>query len=768
MKVRDYFPPILARAVASVARSLAVDFTRGRDLDEAVPTANRMAQPYRQSAWVHAAINLIVGELSRAELKFYAGENEFTDPAFLAWWSAPAFGPPTVLETDRSRLPIADVIRDLAAWAKLEGEFFLLLDDAWLLTAARLSAPRFSLLAPFIIAPPHRMQGIYYAGQLAGWRYTDAGGRQLTLVPQQVVHWRAWNPYDDFRGIGSLQAAQVAADAAFYTGTYVREMMRNNGDEGFIVSAKNGIADAGQREQIIADLRSKRAALRRGVPRDLFIDTDITVDRPTQQAAGTDLAATKTQSQEEVFVAFGVPPSMAQAKSSFSMGKDSDRYQLITATCQPLGCGIAGALATVGARMAGTALTAELDWDDHPVLIEVRNSRVETGLKLWGAGMPISAINDYLGLGMEPFPGWDIGYLPFSVQPVVTGSQLSTLNPQPANDPALAEPADPTPDDPTLASLRLLVLARQRACRKVEPTSAPATRDDFAAFACTCADSSSPLSALRSQLPSIEQRSRWESYMSKRRPTMKSFQSAFGRVLMQARSETLRKIEASAKSLGPLVPGSLVQRGVAADFLFDLAKFALDFRGTMEKQHTNAIQTAGDQLLAELKLDDPFKAPPGEVLAFVRARQNKLSGVPDEVHGRIKTSLEAGLQAGESTAQLAARVRAEFNAIDDARSRVIASTETAAAYGAGRAQAMAQAGVQYKAWITSGNSNVRAAHFEAGFDYSPDKAIPIDQPFIVGGERLMHPGDQDGSPSNTINCHCISIAVAAPASDPSA
>ena len=104
MKVRDYFPPILARAVASVARSLAVDFTRGRDLDEAVPTANRMAQPYRQSAWVHAAINLIVGELSRAELKFYAGENEFTDPAFLAWWAAPAFGPPTVLETDRSRL----------------------------------------------------------------------------------------------------------------------------------------------------------------------------------------------------------------------------------------------------------------------------------------------------------------------------------------------------------------------------------------------------------------------------------------------------------------------------------------------------------------------------------------------------------------------------------------------------------------------------------------------------------------------------------------
>jgi hypothetical protein len=750
MKTRDWIPPVLVRAATSVVRSLASDFRRGRDLEEAAPLANRMVEPYRQSAWVHAALNLIMGELARAELKFYGGEQEYAEPAFLAWWQAPAFGPPTVYATDQARLPIADVIRDLAAWAKLEGEFFLLLDDAWLVSAARLSTP-----SPFLIARPDRMQAILQGGRLAGWRYTDAGGRQLTLVPQQVVHWRAWNPYDDFRGLGALQAAQVAADAAYYTGTYVRELMRNNGDQGFIVAAKHGVAGPEQREQIVADLRAKRAALRRGVARDLFVDTEITVDRPEQQAASTDLAATKMQSQEEVFIAFGVPPSMAQAKSNFSMGKDSDRYQLITGTCQPLGTGIAGALAAVGSRMASAPLTAELDWDDHPVMIEVRNSRVETGLKLWGAGMPLQAANEYLGLGMRPFAGWEVGYLPFSVQPVARDAG-PVRDPAPAADPALAEPADASPADPDLTKLRLLLLARQRMCRKVEPTAAPTTRDDFAAFACTC----SQPSALSSELPSIEQRTRWESHMAKRRPTLKSFQSAFGRVLMQARSETLRKIEASGSQRSAL--GAQLATKSAADFLFDLAKFALEFRGTMEKQHVNAVQTAGDQLLAELRLDDPFKAPPGEVLAFVRARQNKLSGVPDEVHARIKASLEAGLTAGESTAQLAARVRGEFNAIDDARSRVIASTETAAAYGAGRAQAMAQAGVQWKAWLTSGNANVRAAHYEAGLTYSYDTPIPVDQPFIVGGEALMHPGDQSGSPANTINCHCVSVAVAGP------
>ena len=91
--------------------------------------------------------------------------------------------------------------------------------------------------------------------------------------------------------------------------------------------------------------------------------------------------------------------------------------------------------------------------------------------------------------------------------------------------------------------------------------------------------------------------------------------------------------------------------------------------------------------------------------------------------------------------------------------------DRSAVYGAGRAKAMRQAGVQYKAWLTSGNANVRAAHLVAGEEYSPAKAIPIDEPYIVDGEELMFPGDDAGSAGNVINCHCVSIAVAAPSGD---
>jgi two-component system OmpR family response regulator len=48
---------------------------------------------------------------------------------------------------------------------------------------------------------------------------------------------------------------------------------------------------------------------------------------------------------------------------------------------------------------------AELDWDDHHVMVEVRFGRVDTGLRLWAVGMPMEKVNDYLDLGLPEIDG---------------------------------------------------------------------------------------------------------------------------------------------------------------------------------------------------------------------------------------------------------------------------------------------------------------------------------------------------------------------------
>jgi SPP1 gp7 family putative phage head morphogenesis protein len=732
---------LATRARSLVLRALGLGefartFLTGADVGEG-STAARLTQPYRQSAWIRSAINFVTGEIASRSLKFYDGDEEFGDDTFLDWWSAPALG--SLCDGAPSRLPLTDAAEALAAWAKLRGEFFLLLDDAWaLITVSRRPAS----LAPFVIPHPDRVRIILQSGSIAGYEYIDPAGRRHLFIPAQVIHWKNFNPYDPWRGLGELDAALIAAEAAHATGVYVRDLMRNNNDQGTIVIGKNGVASDEQREQITAALREKRALLARGISRDLFLTGDLTVERPPPLAAGADLNAGKALSHQEIFVALGVPPSMAEVKASYSIGAASDRYQLITGTCMPLAARIAGALAAVASRMAGRTLTAEFDWDDHPVMAEVRAGRVDTALKLWGAGMPMSSINDYLSLGMSAYDGWDTGYLPFSVAPVSSNDPSAQSDQSDPSDPAAApdyaEPDDATTDDdPTTLALRLSTLVRRR---RAAPVCSPADAALDRQFACTC----HAAGAVTMKARAPREVAHWRTLMSARRETVASFKSAFGRVLMSARREVLSKIENQTKA-------------AAADLLFDIEAFRAEFRGAMKKQTTAALDKAGAQLFKELGRDDPFRYPPPAALQFIQSRQNKLGAVPDEIFSSIKSTLEDGLNAGDTMSQLSDRVRAAFNGIDRERATRIAMTETSAAYGESRDVAMREAGVKYKQWLTSGNDNVRPAHADAN-----GQIVRADENFIVDGEELRFPGDTHGSPQNVINCHCVAIAVEEP------
>ena len=92
------------------------------------------------------------------------------------------------------------------------------------------------------------------------------------------------------------------------------------------------------------------------------------------------------------------------------------------------------------------------------------------------------------------------------------------------------------------------------------------------------------------------------------------------------------------------------------------------------------------------------------------------------------------------------------------RAEVIARTESINALRSGQYQAIEQAleteGVQeaeaVKVWDSSGDARTRPEHAMAD-----GQAVPMSQPFMVGGEPLMYPGDPAGSAANTIQCRCI-------------
>ena len=57
-----------------------------------------------------------------------------------------------------------------------------------------------------------------------------------------------------------------------------------------------------------------------------------------------------------------------------------------------------------------------------------------------------------------------------------------------------------------------------------------------------------------------------------------------------------------------------------------------------------------------------------------------------------------------------------------------------------------------KVWMCGGASETERHSLIPGLD---GQVRLKDEPFDVGGEALMYPGDPSGSPENTINCYCI-------------
>jgi SPP1 gp7 family putative phage head morphogenesis protein len=683
---------------------------RGLDLGE--DGGSRMARPFASSVWVQRAIKKVTGPVCAVELGFTgAGDTEVDSPELREFWRAPAVG-----------LSREEWIEASIGWYKLAGEVFWILDDRTLLPyAERGPWPQ------FIVARPDRMRHVVNGGRLAGWQYRDGAGSVHALLPEQVIHLRSWNPYDDFRGLGEYESAQIAAEADYAAGKFARSLAQSNGDQGVYVVAKGGMPTDEQRLQMTEQLQMKRRMQQAGRFTPLFLTGDVAIEDPKIKAPDGDFVNLRLQNRHEVFLAFGVPPSMADKMESYSIGSASDWFILIFETCVPTGQKLCGGIDQV-ARRFGLQARSYLDWDEHPVMQAVRRERIANAKDLWGMGMPMSEVNDYMALGMRPFAGWDTGYLPFSVAPV------GELPAEPTTDPNLAE-TDTDQEQESEA-----VGAMLTALRNAPP----------AADSCSC----SCVGRVNGDLAEADL-SQWRQLMSQRRATVRAFESRFNRELMAARGEVLSKLEAKKALL------AFPTRAAAADFLFDLSKFTARMTSGIRSVATTALQSAGEQLLKEIGLDDPWQMPPAKALQFLDTRTNKIQGVAQDVFDQVAGTLKEGLSGGESIAELSKRVRAEFNDISRERATRIAMTETAAAYGVARHEAMQKAGITRKKWLTSGNANVRAAHRAMN-----GAVVPITDPFVVidpktgKTDSVMHPADPDGETWNVINCHCVELAVA--------
>ena len=704
--------------------------------------------PYGLSVWVQRAIKKISGPVSSVRLCFLqsrsaSGRSSLTEPAggrtrrraIRRIWTSRGVvkrlgGDDEVQEVDLPALrnwlerpmrglSYTDFVEASIGWLKMQECFWLLSDESLVpFPEVRESYP------PIIVARPNCMRPVLEDGQLLGWTYTQPGGREYALVPDQVIQLRYWNPHNDFRGLGEYAAAHLAAEADHLAGKFARNLMANNGDLGGIIIAKSGVPSDPQREQIIMDLRAKRAAQLRGDLRYTFLTGDIDIKDPKITSVDSAFIAQRLENRHEIAIAFGVPPSMFDVKASYSIGSASDYFQLILDTCIPTGEKFCDALERLIQRLTGERVTVGLEWDEHPVMQEVRRERFASVDTFWAKGMPMDAISEYLGLDLPEYEGSDVGYLPLGVSPA---SEATLPEPPPATNPALAEEPD---DEPAAAP---------------EPEAVKTLRAAVQAKAAHRRGANQRL---------------WEHHVQSRQATVKAIQAKVQRVLYEFRTRALRHLEGHLAQTHKAVTGEGVQKGLV-DVIFDAGQFAAELGKAVSPVLQAALGTASRQLLDEVGYRDPWELPPEKVLTFVHGRTQQVQECDQTVRAKLNAALTEGLNNGESHDDLADRVRTVFADLGQSDAKRIAVTETGMAYNYSRHETMRGVGIQYKRWLSSHGPNVRDSHRAAELEYGSN-AIPLDQPFRVGGYDLMYPGDPEGPPQEIINCQCIQLASRTP------
>jgi uncharacterized protein with gpF-like domain len=85
---------------------------------------------------------------------------------------------------------------------------------------------------------------------------------------------------------------------------------------------------------------------------------------------------------------------------------------------------------------------------------------------------------------------------------------------------------------------------------------------------------------------------------------------------------------------------------------------------------------------------------------------------------------------------------------------MIARTETIRSSNAGSQELFGEWGVTRKEWLSTFDNRARDDHMAAN-----EQTVGINEPFQVGDDWLMYPGDPAGSPEQTINCRCIVLPV---------
>jgi hypothetical protein len=133
----------------------------------------------------------------------------------------------------------------------------------------------------------------------------------------------------------------------------------------------------------------------------------------------------------------------------------------------------------------------------------------------------------------------------------------------------------------------------------------------------------------------------------------------------------------------------------------------------------------------------------------ITSRTNKVIGVTHAIYELIQDIMTIGVKDGSTHYEIGQQIDNKLDELWKARSNTISRTEVNSAMNIAMLEdAKAIAPDLNKVWACT-FLNSRQDHMDAD-----GQSVPQSEPFIVGGEEMMEPGDDSASADQIVNCAC--------------
>lgn len=749
-----------------------------------------VTRPYAQHPSVSIAVRRIATNQAGIEIEVWPkGADRKTDKRIENHWF------PELLSSPGEGLDGDQLREAIAIYLELRGEAFL-----WDQEVGRRGAenPRrpFSLT---LIDGAEMMPRRDRNNEIVSWQWSSGLGSK-TIPIEELTFLKQFNPYDPERGLGTLRAALVEYTGDMAAAVFNRSFIQRSAIPPLIFTTEKKWPDEDRKAYVDEwhatfgrpSVQGRAAALPDGVQAQIL--------KVTQQEM--EFLAGRRFSREQILGIFGVPPALAGVFEYANYANSREQLKFFwLMTMLPK----VRYLQAMFTRLLQRYEPENVVWFKiEPVLAEINatdfKEKVQVAKDLCGLGWSPASVNEAIGLGLPTSgqPWLDMGWLPYSLVPA-----KDAMNPpEPADGEGDGTTPPPAKTAPPSALERLETAVARAAEDEPDPDNPFQRADSWKPKGTwTKADDRTAqwtgIAAKYGDLGRAYHRKirTWEWEL--RSICLNNLRAQDGKAVSDTLQEEIEQAEAIQRALEgqdgvdeqtslrvktflaslsvskELIEDveptrrmmrvaaleavwaqeegiGLVSRDASDQYLWDSDDAQVKLKKISRPTWMRSMERGADVLRGQTGAKITFDILDPAVKAFLSAKDIKIVRIEKRIKEAVRQELLIGIGKGESTRDLAARVREVFD-VERSRSLAIARTEVAQSFNAGQFEAKKQSGITKHEWLASKDGKVRESHEEID-----GEVVAVGDTFSNG---LRYAGDPDGPPEEVINCRCANPAV---------